>query len=262
MNKEQLLSEGYLSAYITGETDEAQTKEIAKFIAEDAEVLHEYYDLQKTLELLSFHHSIVPSGELKRSVMENPSVMQNMNMRRDQAGFGNGMKLLLAASVVVTFLSLIAAFHFWNEWRSTDEKLTQLTAKNLQLAENYHSVNQQLAEIRQDLSILVSPEFSRIILSGTENAPDARAVIYWNSEEKTVFLNSGNLAALPENQQYQLWALIDGQPIDAGVFDASSGVFQDMNRIAKAEAFAVTIEKSGGSKSPTLHSMQVYGKKS
>lgn len=260
MNKEQLLSEGYLSAYITGETDEAQTKEIAKFIAEDPEALQEYYDLQKTLELLSFYHSIAPSGELKKSLMENPAVMQNI--RQGQTGFGNGIKLLMAASVFVTFLSLITAFHFWNEWRSTDEKLTQLTAKNLQLAENYHSVNRELAEIRQDLSILVSPEFSRIILSGTENSPDARAVIYWNSEEKTVFLNSGNLAALPRNQQYQLWALIDGQPIDAGTFDASAGIFQDMNRIAKADAFAVTIEKAGGSKSPTLRSMQVYGKKS
>ncbi|MFT6883546.1 MAG: anti-sigma-K factor RskA, partial [Marinoscillum sp.] len=74
-----------------------------------------------------------------------------------------------------------------------------------------------------------------------------------------IYLNSANLPELSGNQQYQLWALVDGKPIDAGVFDADGGQFQIMKGVARADAFAVTIEQSGGADSPTLSTMQVYG---
>ena len=61
--------------------------------------------------------------------------------------------------------------------------------------------------------------------------------------------------------QYQLWALVDGVPVDLGVFDAEgNGIgFKDMKSIGKAQAFAVTLEPKGGSKNPTLDQMVVMG---
>ena len=171
----------------------------------------------------------------------------------------SGMKLALAASVIIALASMMSAYYFWNEWQDTDYRLAQLTARNIELAESYNTVNQELSEIRQDLAVLVSPEFSRIILNGTDNAANAKAVIYWNPNDEEVYLNSANMASLPQNQQYQLWALIDGVPVDAGVFDAEEGTFQIMKNIAKADAFAVTVEQTGGADSPTLSTMQVYG---
>ena len=109
------------------------------------------------------------------------------------------------------------------------------------------------------MAILISPEFSRIILNGTDNAPTAKAVVYWNQRLEKVFLHTKFMAALPQDQQYQLWAIIDGQPVDAGTFDGNTDSFVEMKNIAKADAFAVTIEKSGGSATPTLSTMQVIG---
>lgn len=260
MNKEELLSEGYLAAYITGETNDSQSEEIASFIASDEEVRREYFELQKTLELLSFRYSLPPATEVKKLVMKDSSVTKSVTFRTE--GYAGGVKLLVAASLFVTFFSLLAAFYFWNEWRSTDEKLALLTERNLELTHNYYQVNQDLADIREDLAVLVSPEFSRVILEGTENSPDAQAVIYWNRKKEQVYLNSGSLATLPADRQYQLWALIDGEPVDAGVFDASSGNFQIMKAIAKADAFAVTIEQAGGNESPTLSTLQLFGENS
>lgn len=255
MNKEELLSEGYLVGYITGELTDEQAEEVNSFIADDPEVRHELFDLQKVLELLTFRYSLAPRPVVKQLVMEDPAVKSHHSPVAGTAS----LKLLMAASVMVALVSLFTSFYFWKEWKTTDDRMAELTARNLRLAESYHIVNQELTEIREDLSVLVSPEFSRIILSGTENAPGTKVVVYWNPAEAEIFLNSANLAALPQHQQYQLWALIDGKPVDAGVFDAESGTFQLMKGVAKADAFAVTIEQTGGSSAPTLETMQVFG---
>ncbi|REE05782.1 anti-sigma factor [Marinoscillum furvescens] len=259
MNREEIITEGYLAAYITGELSAEQLAEVEQFIQDDEQVGDEFYELQKTVEQLAFQYAITPATAVKRFIMEDPKVMTMSMPTASGDRVGNGIKMLLAASVVVTLLSAFAAVYFWNQWKNTDYRLAQLTARNLELAESYHIVNQELTDIRQDLAVLVSPEFSRIILNGTDNAKDAKAVIYWNPDQEEVYLNSANLASLPQNQQYQLWALIDGVPVDAGVFDANEGTFQIMKNIAKADAFAVTVEESGGAASPTLETMQVYG---
>ncbi|MEQ9303580.1 MAG: anti-sigma factor [Marinoscillum sp.] len=261
MTREEILNEGYLTAYITEELNPSEISEVEQFIQDDPEIRNEYFNIQKTFELLSFRYSIAATAVVKRRVMEDQSVINSYNGTSGPVG-GNGLKLMMAASVIITLLSAFTAIYFWTQWKETDNRLAQLTARNIELAESYHTVNQELTDIRQDLAVLVSPEFSRIILNGTDNAQDAKAVIYWNPTEEEVYLNSANLAALGTGQQYQLWALIDGEPVDAGVFDADEGTFQIMKNIAKADAFAVTIEQQGGAESPSISTMQVFGESS
>lgn len=258
MSREEILNDGYLAAYITEELSTADTAEVERFIAEDQEIQDEFYNLQKTVESLAFKYAISPSTAVKRFIMEDSKVTDHIT-DKFTSSTGSGYKLALAASIIVALTSMFSAYYFWNEWQDTDYRLAQLTARNIELAESFNTVNQELSSMRQDLAVLVSPEFSRIILNGTDNAKESKAVIYWNSQEEEVYLNSANLASLPQNQQYQLWALIDGVPVDAGVFDAKEGTFQIMKNIAKADAFAVTVEQSGGADSPTLSTMQVYG---
>ena len=99
----------------------------------------------------------------------------------------------------------------------------------------------------------------RIILVSTDESSARQAVIYFNPSELQVYLNSSTLPELSEDLQYQLWALIDGTPVDAGVFNLRKDEFQLMNPFDRVDAFAVTIEPKGGSTSPTLETMQVYG---
>ncbi len=260
MNKEQIISEGYLAAYLADDLSKTDREGVERFIDQDDDVRREYLELQKTLERLSFSYGIPVDKAVKKRLMGSSEIN-----RRAQDGKSSvdsrirAWKFLIAASVALTLISVLAAFYFFNKWQTTDSRLAELTARNLELAENNHIVNKELNSIREDLAILVSPEYSRIILSGTENSPKSKAVIYWNPEYEEVYLNSANLAQLPKSQQYQLWALIDGKPVDAGVFDAFDGTFQVMKNIARADAFAVTVEDAGGSESPTLETMQVYG---
>ena len=63
------------------------------------------------------------------------------------------------------------------------------------------------------------------------------------------------------DKQYQLWAIVDGKPVDAGVFDVDGGAaFVKLKNIPNAQAFAITLENKGGSASPHMDALYVMGK--
>ena len=121
-------------------------------------------------------------------------------------------------------------------------------------------VAQSLAEMQQNLAMVTKASTKKISLAGVPAAPDAKAVVFWNESEKQVMLAGVELPEAPADKQYQLWALVDGVPVDAGVFDSiSDGRMLAMKSIAKSQAFAITLEPKGGSVSPHLDALYVMG---
>ena len=257
MNKQEIIKEGYLEAYITGDLTPTEINDVEAVLDSDTEVRTEYFKVQKLYELMAFHFSLAPSPVLKRMIMENPSVMKSLNKPKDKST--GGWNWMMAASVMIATFSTITAFYCWNQWQNTDEQLSNLISQNLQMASDYNTVNHDLIALKSDVAVLVNPDYQRVVLDGTDNAPDSKAVVYWNAIQEKVYLNSTAMAILPSGKQYQLWALVEGKPVDAGVFDPNEGVFQIMKNITKADAFAVTVEPAGGSELPTLSTLQVIG---
>jgi len=73
-------------------------------------------------------------------------------------------------------------------------------------------------------------------------------------------LSISKLKQLSDDQQYQLWTIVDGKPVDQGVFNwDDKGLIALKSATGNVAAFAVTIEPKGGSTSPTLSTMQVLG---
>jgi anti-sigma-K factor RskA len=84
----------------------------------------------------------------------------------------------------------------------------------------------------------------------------------YNPTTKAVYLDVRKLPAPPTGKQYQLWALDNGKPVDAGVLAAATTAgdsLQQMKDIASAQAFAMTVEPEGGSINPTLSTLTVVG---
>ncbi|MES1224123.1 MAG: anti-sigma factor, partial [Bacteroidota bacterium] len=113
-----------------------------------------------------------------------------------------------------------------------------------------------------DISVFRNTEFKTIVMKGLP-AMDSTALakVYWNKNSQEAFLDVSKLPLPPGDKQYQLWALVDGKPVDAGVFEVGATVtgLQKMKMIPAAQAFAVTLEPRGGSVSPTLTAMYVLG---
>jgi hypothetical protein len=166
-----------------------------------------------------------------------------------------GMAASLALALVTSFL----AYNYYNKWENSESNLNKLISQNQRIASEYNQVNQRLDKIESDIKVIDNPAFKRTVLSGTANAPNSMAYVYWNESTKEVYLSIQKMKGLTQEKQYQLWAIIDGKPVDAGVFDSGIAGLLKMKGMSGVASFAVTIESRGGKSSPTLETMQVVG---
>lgn len=249
MTKEDIISQGYLEAYLTGDLSE-QDKSRVEHLLHDADVAREYRTVQEKLETMAHHAAIAPADEVRLKLL----------MRIIQRGSSKvRMIYYLAASFSLAVLSTVAAFYFYSKYAAANDQLAVLEQQNTEMAHTIQQVNQQITNVQGDLRLLMNPAYARVVMNSVVEGNRQQAVIYFNPAEQKVYINSLTLPELPENMQYQLWALIDGQPVDAGTFFVQRDNFQQMKPFEKVDAFAVTIEPKGGSASPTLEKMQVYG---
>ena len=97
-------------------------------------------------------------------------------------------------------------------------------------------------------------------MDGSELSPESFANVFWNKKSNAVFISVDNLPEPPHGHQYQLWAIKEGQaPIDAGIFDHNNLVQRLKIIQGEVLAFAVTLEKEGGTPNATVENTYVKG---
>lgn len=101
-----------------------------------------------------------------------------------------------------------------------------------------------------------SQAFKVINLSATEFMPDAAGMIVISADGKYGTLVASGLAALPQDQQYQLWLIKDGERTSGGVFSVPGSGYAALKvyspqPLVNYDDFGITIEPFGGSSGPT-----------
>jgi len=114
-----------------------------------------------------------------------------------------------------------------------------------------------------ELSIYRDPSVKFIKLNATPHAPkEASIMVAFNPNKKEVMLDMAkvNMPKTDKAHQYQLWAIVDNKPVDAGMIDMDKAhVMVKMKNIPRAQLFAITLEQAGGSPTPQ-GPMYVMGK--
>lgn len=262
MNLEEYISSGVLEAYAAGLLAENERKEVEQNLLVYPALKIELDQIEATQELLLMKTAVQPNAHVKTQLFKALDQQDDKNVIPLKLT-SNSMRFLqfaVAASLSLAIISSFIAYNYYNKWRTTVVSLNELTSRNQQIAEDYNTVNNRITEIETDLRVMNSPDFKRVVMKGTANAPQALAAVYWNESSNEVYLSLQNMRELSKENQYQLWAIIDGKPVDAGVFDGNLAGLVKMKKIGQgAAAFAVTIEPKGGKSSPTLETMQVLG---
>nr|WP_236018573.1 anti-sigma factor [Hymenobacter sp. BT559] len=168
----------------------------------------------------------------------------------------------IAASVAL-LLSLAVNALLYSRWQQASSDLVAAQNSQARFAQTTQVMERRLNSTQEQLHVLRSPqEYKMVALAGTPAHPTARARVMYSTKEHRVYLDVQQLPALPAGKQYQLWALDKGKPVDAGVLAANTAAgdsIQQMKDIASAQAFAMTVEPTGGSAGPTLDTMTVIG---
>lgn len=276
-----------LELYAAGALTPPEQEEVERMAALHPEVKAELDSIRLTLEGYVQLHAVAPRPELKQRVLT--SILGESDAEEDTrtvsfappatglaeaddarvVPFGeptgqprrSAFSWALAASVALILLSNIISFYFYQNWKDTESRLASALAREQQFVQNYKTVENQLALRERDLSVLRDPQYQAVAMKGLDIAPSSSATVYWNPQNNQVYLSVANLPAPPPGFQYQLWALEDGKPIDAGLVPTEGQLqsLQPMKAIRRAQAFAVTLEPEGGSVNPTLEKMYLMG---
>ena len=256
MNIKEYISSGIVESYVLGLASEQERAEFEQLCLQYPELVTARNDFEEKLERQAFENAITAPAFVKEKVL---STIQGQSIAGREAKIiamnrvqksNSWLKYVAAASVLL----LLASAYFGYDLYSKNEKLRQSTN---QMQASLDSTNKQMDELKRMMDITTNHNVTVVSLVGTEKKSFAN--IYWDTASRDVYMFVKNMPQLPTEKQYQLWAFIDGKPVDLGLFDIDKrNFFLRMKNTQRAEAFAITIEQRGNGPEPhgTLESMK------
>ncbi|RZK17215.1 MAG: anti-sigma factor [Hymenobacter sp.] len=287
-NYQEIIESGRLEQYALGELDPAAQAEVEAQARRYPQVRQELDELLIGLGVYAEAHAVAPPTGMRDRVLgrvlaeigtpkaapaapapEVPTMRvsaSNLHVAKavlpavGPATRRNGWAI--AASIAL-LLSLIGNALLYTNWQKTSNELAVALNEQTRFATGTQVLERRLSSTQEQLHVLRSPdEYKLVALAGTPTHPTARARVLFNKAARRVYIDVAKLPPLPAGKQYQLWALDNGKPIDAGMLTAATTAgdgLQQMKDIASAQAFAMTVEPTGGSAGPTMNTMTVIG---
>lgn len=272
MDIREYIESGVLELYAMGALPQEEANSVAEALARHPELRAELAEISAALQALSPVQGKGPRPELRDKILaslpEQSAEPASGNPRpggdnvipmdgaAPRASASGASRYLLAASLVGFLVSASAALWLWSELSKTEEHLARNQALFEQTLDACNRAEQELHTLRNYHN-------HQVRMTSTGRMPGALAIVYWNPETKEVYLDPALMPQLPEGHQYQLWAIADGDSVNAGVFDpATPGHMPGLHRmhnVHEVKTFAVTVEPRGGSPAPTLSAMAVSG---
>jgi anti-sigma-K factor RskA len=276
VNIQEYISSGIVESYVLGLASDEERAEFERMCAAHAEVKAARDAFELALEEHSLANAVPPPRQVRSQVFAELQIEKEKHGFTGNNGIGEETpapvvqmdprwRYVAAASIVLLIASLIFNFYFFNKYKTFSDQYSALLAQNQEMARNERAIQTRLNDMQNAIDIFGDTAMAviRMDATGVQTSPDpnSMATIYWDTRSKDVYLRVNRMPAATSEKQYQLWALVDGVPVDAGVFDVNNGVaILKMKNIPRAQAFAVTLEKRGGSEKPDLTQMYVLGK--
>ncbi len=266
MNKNDIILSGLLELYALGLTSPEETIQVKEWISQYPEIKDEVDAIELSLESYAQAQAIEPPPSIKDKILAQ--IFRGRQKKYLPVASNNNattlpgiyqmppfFKLAAAAIIILLIGSIALAYSYYSKYQSAS---TELQAAEQKIAEQ----NQANLAMKTDINVMSDKNSQPVVLKGTPHAPDALAKIYWMKNTGDVYVDPSNLPGTPAGKQYQLWAIVDGKPIDAGMISTEKGIYhiQKMKSFGHAEAFAITLEKTGGNPTPTMDQMFVISK--
>lgn len=150
---------------------------------------------------------------------------------------------------------------FWQDtialprWAAIGALAALLALGGVALSERTRAV--ALADQVEMGRILSSPHHLTVILEATDQAPEARGVVYLEPESSAAVLIVNRLTALPPDKAYQVWLIHDGQRDSGGLFTVrpedghAVTLIRAPRPLSTYQQLGITDEPATGSPGPT-----------
>jgi anti-sigma-K factor RskA len=257
------IESGAIESYVLGlaTPDEArETELLAATYPEIAQALDAFaYSIEKTAQ----QQTIAPAPEVKDRLFEqletefaapelSSTTIAPIQSQAKLVRMPSYLRWLSAASVILLLGSAAFNYYLYQKVKRINGSYQALLSEKTGLEANNKTLNTSL-KMATDTAVL------RINLMGVKGFENSFATVLWHKNTKDVYFLNNQLPQAPKGKQYQLWALVSGKPVDAGMVSNCENNICKMNNMPQADAFAITLEKEGGSPTPDLTQLTVVG---
>lgn len=168
-------------------------------------------------------------------------------------------RYIAAASLILFIASAAVNFYLYKKYTKANSDYLALQNDQTRLLADNRIYQTRLTDLHNNMQLMAAPGMVKVSMPGIAGKEHNLATVYWDTHSKNVYLIASNLPPAPAGKQYQLWALVDGKPVDAGMLQNCDGLCQ-LKPVQQAQAFAITLENAGGSPVPDLTQLYVMGK--
>jgi anti-sigma factor RsiW len=208
-----------------------------------------------------------PSAELRERILTNihnqkdrdvvsartPARVVPLATRRQSQGWSNLLQMAAAIAMIAILIGMVVL------WRRDARLQRQMALLSGQLEEQQRETahtRDALAQEREALAMLTSPNMKRMELAGTQTAQNARGSFVLDPKTGHAMLLTSGLPAPPPEMAYELWFIADGRKMPGKVFTvdaAGRAMISDQVPLEARErgVFAITLEPKQGVTSPT-----------
>ena len=280
MDIKEYISSGIIESYVLGSASPQERQEVECMGHIYPEIQLEVRKQQLMIEEMATKLAVAPPAPLKAQVMA--AIANESQLQPSAAPEPTVAPKETTREVIPLYSKFAIAASFalllglgWNRYTSTKQinnlesimaaltdKVQEAETQNQSLTAALTESDSAFQQSEKVAKLLASATTKTVEMPGTANQPDALVRVFWNTDSKKVLMKVEDLAEAPSGKQYQLWAIVDGQPTDMGVFDltaAADSVLEIPHQVENAQAFAITLENEGGSPTPNLDALVVIG---
>jgi anti-sigma-K factor RskA len=285
----EYIESGILEAYILGALPNEERLQVEADIARYPELAAEAAAIEDGMRLFAESTPVQPPAHLQEQiwnaiasnaptvdVINAPTVDKDNTPTVDKAEpskvvpfpapakkqYGWQMAAAVAALVGSVLLNVI----LWSQRSKMQENQVALQQQLDTVLEKQRSLASLLDERKKENEMMADSSMQMIVMKSIQPGHPMAATIYWNKAKGETYLTMKKLPMPPQGMQYQMWVIQDGKPVSMGVIDNNMVENEVVARlpmeVTNGQAFAISLEKEGGSPTPTAENIYVLGKAS
>lgn len=286
MNTREYIESGIIESYVLGMASPEEAAELESLCLQFPEIKEALTAFEIALEKNAMANAIPPPpGVIKALFQElassfakssdSNSIVANDNITQLNAAASTQTALptqpatvvamnsfsryFAAAAIILLVVSGGLNIYFYSKFTQTTQQYQALLLEKNTLQANNQIMQTKSLDLFNSMQMMADPNMQKIAMPGIPGKESNYATVFWDAKSKDVYILPNKLPQPAQGKQYQLWAIVDGKPVDAGVLGDCAGLCK-MKNIPTASMFAITLEKEGGSPTPTLTEMYVAGK--
>jgi len=272
----EYIASGILESVTLGLASPQEVQEVECLSKIYPEIRAEFVRIQKRFEEAMIESGQAPDPAIRASILkaiaqtpqekgpENKAEAKivSLNTAPEVKGVSPMWKMMAAASVILTIGVSVLWFISNGEVKRMDSAMASMKKdqeKNEQILQAMTLEKDHLQTVQE---VLAEQSMRTVMMNGTAMEPNASVKVMWSKDMKKAVMHAEKITPPPANMQYQLWVIADGKPVSVGLFnyDEVEQMTEPFDVNAQnITAFAITLEKMGGSPTPTMEKMVVMG---